>query len=115
MSRSSKKSTLKSPSTESILQDDDKVCYICGYPLYGTKDKHHVFNGPQRSKAEEDRAYIFVHRQCHSWLHEHPKSMETMKIRGQKAWMKYYKKDVDAFIKRYGKNYLKEEDDGKEL
>ena len=111
MTESSKKKLQKKPSIESILQKDDKVCYICGYPLYGAKDKHHVFNGPQRNKSEEDKAVIFVHRTCHSWLHNHPKSAATIKARGQKAWMKYYGKSEDEFIKRYGKSYLEKGDE----
>ena len=112
MTRSSKKSIQTRTSSKSIMQDDDGLCYVCGYPLYSSKDKHHIFNAAYRNKAEEDGCYIFVHRVCHQWLHDHPKTNLTFKRRGQKAWMQYYGKSLEDFMERYGKNYDNERESG---
>lgn len=91
---------------KSIVQDNDDYCYICGNRLTGTKDKHHIFEGTaNRQKSDDDGLYCYVHRACHMWLHEHPRSMLTFKQRGQRAYMEYYNKNVTDFIKRYGRNY----------
>ena len=89
---------------KSLMQDDPTVCYLCGKPM-GKGDKHHIFNGPMRDKAEEDGMYIHVHRVCHSYIHNHPVTAQTIKARGQRMWEETYG-DRDAFIKRYGKSYL---------
>lgn len=89
---------------ESKLQNDTSVCYLCGKYM-GKGDKHHIFNGAKRDRAEEDGMYVYVHRVCHSFIHEHPMTMKTLKMRGQRKWEEIYG-DRDAFIKRYGKSYL---------
>ena len=90
---------------KSIIHNNEEYCYVCGQFIYGNKDKHHIFNGPYRSKSEDDGLYIYCHRVCHEWLHRHPISNRTYKLRGQKIWMLHYKKSLEEFIERYGKNY----------
>ena len=92
---------------KSIIQDNEEYCYVCQYPLYGAKDKHHIFEGTaNRQKSEEDGCFCYCHRVCHRWLHDHPRSMLTFKQRTQRKWQEHYKKTTKDFIKRYGRNYL---------
>ena len=90
---------------KSVLQTDKTVCYLCGQSS-GKLDEHHVFEGTaNRSKSDDDSMTIYVHRVCHRWLHEHPKSALTIKARAQRKWEELYG-NREEFIKRYGRNYL---------
>lgn len=99
-------------STKSIIQEDTSICFLCGYPLYSTKDEHHIFNGAYRRKSDEDGLVCYLHRQCHTDLHDHPKKMKMLKREGQRAWMKYYGKTLEEFMERYGKNYDDQRESG---
>lgn len=92
-----------------MLYRDPEICEVCGKFIYGGRDKHHVMNGAAyRQKSEEDGLYVYLHHNCHMWLHEHPISMRTFKQRAQR----YYEENIgtrEEFIKRYGKSYLEEE------
>lgn len=91
---------------KSRLQTDEKICYLCNKPLYNNKDKHHILNGSGlRDKCEEDRLFCFVHRCCHRYIHDHPITAKTLKMRAQRK----YEEEIgtrEEFIKRYGKSYL---------
>lgn len=90
---------------KSRLQTDEETCYLCNKYM-GKGDKHHIFNGGgYRDKSEEDGMFVYVHRVCHSFIHNHPMTARTLKQRGQRAWMAEIG-TLDEFIKRYGKNYL---------
>ena len=90
----------------SIIQETDEYCYLCGKGLYGKYDVHHIFNGTaNRKKSDEDKMVCYLHRTCHTWLHNNPMTMTTFKKRAQKIWEATYG-DRDQFIKRYGKSYL---------
>ena len=91
---------------KSVIQANKDYCYVCGKP-YAT-DEHHIFGGRTRKKSDEDGMIIYLHRTCHRWLHDHPISSETFKIRAQKIWELKYGSRKD-FIKRYGKSYIYEE------
>jgi hypothetical protein len=99
-------------STKSIIQEDTSICFLCGYPLYSTKDEHHIFNGAYRRKSDEDGLVCYLHRQCHTDLHDHPKKMKMLKRIGQRAWMKHYGKTLEEFMERYGKNYDDQRESG---
>lgn len=90
---------------ESIVQENKDICFLCGFPLYGTKDTHHIFNGAYRSKSDKDGLVCYLHRQCHEELHRKPKRMRMLKQIGQKVWMEHYGKTLEEFMERYGKNY----------
>lgn len=90
---------------ESIVQSNKDICFIC--KKYGATDIHHVFNGANKKRSEEDGMLLFLHRCCHRWLHDHPTSNRTIKKRCQMVWMRHYGTE-DDFIKRYGKSYLYE-------
>lgn len=90
----------------SIIQANNEYCYVCGKP--NPTDEHHIFGGGNRNKSDEDGMIIYLHRSCHRWLHDHPISANTYKIRGQKIW-ELKKGSRDDFIKRYGKSYILED------
>lgn len=92
---------------KSLIQDNSEICFLCGKRIVGTKDEHHIFNGANRKKSDEDGMVVYLHRTCHQWLHEHPISMNTFKQRGQRVWESIYGSRKD-FIKRYRKNYLED-------
>lgn len=96
---------------KSILQNDPTICYVCGKYIGGKPDPHHIYNGPLRDKSDEDGLVVFVHRICHTWLHNHPKSNRNIKARVQKIWQEYYGKSEEDFIKRFKKNYIGEIDE----
>ena len=94
--------------SKSIIQEDKDICYICNNYIYNGRDCHHIYGGGNRRKSDKDGMFVYVHRCCHRWLHDHPKSNENYKKRCQKIWMNYYGKSKEDFIKRYGRNYLEE-------
>ena len=90
---------------ESIIQKDKDICYLCG--KYGAGDVHHIFNGAaNRSKSEEDRMKVYLHRVCHDWIHRHEMSDLNLKAKAQRIWCEHYGKSEEDFIKRYGKSYI---------
>lgn len=93
---------------KSILQDK-KECYITksAYNLH----KHHVFEGTANRKlSEEDGLWLYLRADYHNMsdygVHFNKELDLTLKKIAQKAWMDYYHKTKEDFIKRYGKNYL---------
>ncbi len=95
--------------SESIIKGDRKgVCYFC--KRYCQTEKHHIFRGKNRKRADADGMTVYL---CH-WCHNEPplgvhynKHRDTqLKRLGQRTWMEHYGKTVDDFIKAYGRNYL---------
>ena len=91
----------------SILQEN-KWCYVCGT----TKDIHihEVFYGKNRQRSIEDGCCVYLcgkhHNLSNYGIHfDTAFDLQTKQLM-QKRWCEYYKKDVDDFIERYGKNYL---------
>ena len=90
-------------------------------PFYSTErfygsERHEVFEGyssKNRQYSIEDGLVIFItpeeHRFNKESVHKNPKYWkEVVKIEeiAEKAWIDYYKKTKEEFIKRYGRNYL---------
>ena len=94
--------------TKSIITND-KVCYICGtvYNLH----LHHIIFGQNRKKSDEDGLVVWLCREHHEGTdgvhskngHELDLSLKRL---AELHWCDYYKKDIQDFIERYGKNYL---------
>lgn len=81
--------------------------------FYGS-ERHEIFFGKNRNNSIEDGLVVFITSQQHRGTYGvHGKKghqFDTyLKKKGQLAYMKHYGKSVDDFIKRYGKNYLDEE------
>ena len=73
--------------------------------------KHHIFGGnPNRRLSEEDGLFVYLPPELHDMsdkgIHFDKEFMDYAHKVGQEAWMKYYNKTTEDFIKKYGKNYL---------
>ena len=88
------------------------------YPMWANyrftnSHKHHIFGGAYRKKADEDGLVIFLTPQMHNMSNEgihFNKWFDTYaKKEGQRRYMEYYGKTKEDFIKRYGHNYLEDE------
>lgn len=98
---------------KSIMQQDER-CYLCKMAI-GT-ETHHVMFGPNRKYSDQDGLTVRLCWECHH-LKAHKASTDEAKqlhIDGQKAWEEYYgpaliaegKDPRNAFMERYGKNWL---------
>ncbi|MDO4563930.1 MAG: hypothetical protein Q4C12_08910 [Clostridia bacterium] len=97
---------------KSILQDNDKRCYLCGrYACGDPLDKHHVFGGAFRKKSEQYGLTVHLHHfECHIFGDEsahknHSVDLE-IKEKAQRVAMDYYGWTEDEFRGIFGKNYL---------
>lgn len=88
------------------------------YPMwtnyrFTNSHKHHIFGGAYRKKADEDGLVIFLTPQMHNMSNQgihFNKWFDTYaKKEGQRRYMEYYGKTKEDFIKRYGHNYLEDE------
>lgn len=91
----------------SILQDN-KECYVCGSKT--NIHTHEVFFGKNRTKSIEDGCCVYLcgkhHNQSKEGVHFNHSLDLKLKQHFQLQWMKYYNKETEDFIKRYGKNYF---------
>ena len=73
--------------------------------------RHEVFFGKNRQKSIEDGLVVFLTPELHNMsnygVHFNPSFDKELKQIGQQTWQISYKKTKEDFIKRYGKNYLK--------
>lgn len=83
---------------------------MCG--LWCETERHHVFNGPFRKKAEK---YGYVVDLCH-WCHNEPpdgihfnqEADNWLKAKFQRKAMKENGWDKERFIKEFGRSYINE-------
>ena len=89
---------------KSIISNDRR-CYICGSNW--NLEKHHcLFGTANRKKADKDGLWVYLCHDCHNRVHtDIPFHKYNLKQIAQKAWQLKYG-DTDAFIDRYGRNYL---------
>lgn len=91
----------------SIMQNmGERKCYLCG--ARGDLVVHHALHGyANRKKSDQDALIVWLCPvPCHHDLHDKGLHDDKVKRDAQIAWMRVYRKDVDAFISRYGKSYL---------
>lgn len=97
------------------MLSDIKRCFVCGT----TKDLHvhHIFEGvANRKKSEEDGMKIYLcgyhHNLSSAGIHFNKELELKVKKIAQEAWMRQFvpnlsrEDQIEAFIKRYGRNYL---------
>lgn len=94
--------------SKSIIQER-KECYFCGKVL--DLELHHCIHGTaNRRLADEDGLTVwlcFDHHRGRFGVHsDNVEKDNLLKRVAERAYLRYYKKTVDDFIKRYGKNYL---------
>lgn len=104
-----KKDKVKDIDRYSILTNDLTHCKICG-TSQGV-GLHEVFYGSaNRKKSKEDGMIIplcgYHHNLSNQGIHYNKEFDLREKQQAQLAWLSYYGKTVDDFIKRFGQNYL---------
>ena len=97
---------------KSILQDNISCCFLCGMnknlePL----DKHHVFNGADRTKSEEYGLTVYLHHdKCHIFgkdsVHKNNEIRFRLCAYAQRRAMEHYGWGLEDWIERFGRNYL---------
>lgn len=91
----------------SILQDEKK-CYVCGTTQ--NIHIHEVMFGRNRNNSIKDGCCVYLcgyhHNQSNEGVHFNHKLDMELKQKMEKRWLEYYHKDIEDFIKKYGRNYL---------
>jgi len=92
----------------SLIQKDDKCCLVCGMPF--NIHTHEVYYGKNREKSIEDGCCVYLcgahHNMSNKGIHfDHELDLKVKKEM-EVAWLMYYNKTIEDFIKRYGRNYL---------
>lgn len=115
---SGKKDKIKDSERFSIISDLTK-CYVCG------TDKnihvHEIFGGQNRAKSKSDGMCLGLcgphHNLSSQGIHYNKALDDKVKKQAEKIWIKTYcdkdltpEEKIEQFIKRYGQNYLNEED-----
>ena len=99
------------------MPKERKTCFLCGRTAY--TERHHIFSGTANRKlSEEDGLVVDLCPDCHNrppnGVHFNKDNMHRLHVHGQRIWeMGKIVNDGmtdeqarEAFIKRYGKNYL---------
>lgn len=96
---------------KSIIIDEEKYkeCYVCG-----KKDNlhlHHIIFGKNRKKADEDGLTVWLCYYDHEGTNGvHGKNGHKLDLQlkqiAEEKWLEHFDKQIEDFIKRYGKNYL---------
>lgn len=87
-----------------------KKCYVCG-AVNGLEKHHCLFGTANRKKAEEDGLWVYLCNRDHQAVH-HQDIWEKKALQelAQEKWESKYG-NREAFMKRYGKNYLERDND----
>ena len=101
------------------MPKERKTCFLCGRTAY--TERHHIFSGTANRKlSEEDGLVVDLCHSCHNeppnGVHFNKDNMHRLHVHGQRIWeMGKIVNDGmtdeqarEAFIKRYGKNYILE-------
>ncbi len=96
---------------KSIMQQDDRYCYLCG--ANGTCDNlhwHHVFGGANRKLSEKYGLKVrLCGQKCHEngpdAVHKNIKINRAIQAAGQEAFEAVHGTRED-FMKIFGRNYL---------
>ena len=87
-------------------------CWLCGKNgAYDPLDRHHLFSGAYRKKAEKYGLVIYLcHHECHIFgpnaAHQNPETAARLHRYGQKKVMAEQGWTTEDFIREFGKNYL---------
>lgn len=114
-----KKDKVKDKDRYSIITEKLDRCFVCG-TTQGVQ-MHEIFHGSNRSKSKDDGMCIPLcyehHHGSNYGIHYNSELELKVKKLAEKIWLENYtdKEDeynnrIKLFIKRYGKNYLDEED-----
>lgn len=105
----------------SLLHQRDGSCYICreiyGIGYQDNLQKHHIFGGANRDRAEEDGLYIWLCISHHTNGRDAVHTNKEMKVWLQRIGQQAFEEKRMAagntketareiFMQRYGRNYL---------
>ena len=100
---------------KSLMSDEDNpMCFICNTTL--NLQVHHIFNGPNRTKSDEDGCWCYLcayhHVDGNNSVHRNPERAMYLKRICQRKWEQRYEEEfpnsdyIEAFRKRYHKSYI---------
>ena len=97
----------------SILQEDERRCFICGkYMSYGIHC-HHVFGGANRPHSHEYGLVVYLcpyhHNMSDNSVHFNPKMREDLQAYAQRKFEE--KHGHEKFMSIFHKNYIKGRDE----
>ncbi len=88
------------------------ICFLCGN--YETVERHHLFGGPLRKKADRLKLTVMLCPWCHQYdadsAHRSAEARLYLHRYGQRKAMEEQGWSKDDFIREFGRNYLDEED-----
>ena len=102
--------------SKSLLKTQKGICFRCG--RYGITERHHIMQGvANRKLSEQDGLWVYLCPYCHNipprGVHFDAQAMKRLRQVGQKAYEEKMAQNGlneaearEAFMKRYGKNYL---------
>ncbi|MCI8346602.1 MAG: hypothetical protein HFJ12_01460 [Bacilli bacterium] len=99
------------------MKTKEEFCIMPNNPKYSIKrtsvycHRHEIFFGVRnRQKSIDDGLIVFLTPKMHNMsgigVHFNRKFDLYLKQLGEIAWIEYYDKTKEDFIKRYGRNYL---------
>ena len=100
------------------MPKERKTCFLCGRTAY--TERHHIFSGTANRKlSEEDGLVVDLCHSCHNeppnGVHFNKERMAELHKIGQQLWENIqtakgmsHDEARQAFIKRYGRNYIYE-------
>lgn len=90
--------------SKSILQPDEKKCFITG--SRSNLDRHHIYHGmANRRISEREGCWVWLRHDIHMKLHDNDKELDRyLQQECQKAFEETHTRD--EFRKLFGKSYL---------
>ena len=89
---------------DTIIQGNTEYCPIC-FTKIEHGHWHHIYPGANRQRSEDEGMKIYVHPQCHTFIHNSPLMMLTLQAKYQDKWCEINHKSVEDFMKIFGKDY----------
>lgn len=91
-----------------IMNDNPPIWYN---KRFKGSHRHEIFYGIRnRKKSIEDGLVVFLRPELHNasslGVHFNRELDLELKREAEKRWLEYYHKDIEDFIKKYGRNYL---------
>ena len=91
-----------------IMPDNPPIWYN---KRFKGSHRHEIFYGVRnRKKSIEDGLVVFLRPELHNasslGVHFNKELDLELKKEAEKIWLKHYKKTIEEFIERYGRNYL---------
>lgn len=84
------------------------MCFLCGN--YETVERHHIFGGALRPKADKLGLTVMLCPWCHQYdadsAHRSAETRQLLRRYGQRKAMTEQGWDVDRFVREFGKNWL---------